>query len=90
MAIAGRVLLGSNAKRASKHREELEQRAKELERDIQLVRQEYQSFVSVGTPSGSLQGRAFPRPIERSCHARPGRLFSFPPPPCWPSQWILR
>lgn len=45
MAIIGRVFLGSHGKRASKHRKELQERSKELERDIQVVQQNYRSFL---------------------------------------------
>ncbi len=45
MAVLGRIMLGSNGKKATQHRKELEENTKELERDIQVVQQEYRSFL---------------------------------------------
>lgn len=62
MAVLGRLFLGSQGKKAAKHRKEIEGLARQLERDTQLVQQEYRSFLlwvnTVGTRFPRLAARA--------------------------------
>lgn len=72
MALAGRILLGSDGKKAAKSRKELQQKASDIERDLKVVQQEYQNFLRW------IQAAAaqFPRVAARAttAAARVGRI----------------
>ncbi len=46
MWIGSRVLLGKYAKQVQEHRDELQERGKDLSRDVQIVRQEYNNLLT--------------------------------------------